>query len=247
MKAPITDLIDFSKPLLFLKRIGDIMAKIFPKIDAHEELLAMMFQWNQSTEEVPCLFSMYLFEIMTDFHLPIELINKHAEEFLQVFTSSLVKDNLKIKVAALKATSCFLSSLEEEETVKKCSPVMDNLLEVVVSALKNDEEQGRLALDSLTELANFHPDAWSKHTQKLMIVVSQIMQTKSFEDSTRNSALEIVLTLTDGSAGLVRNLTELNEMLFPAIMGMLAEPPLAEDDEQQEWADHVSKLINLKD
>ena len=49
---------------------------------------------------------------------------------------------MKVKVAALKAITAFLSSISEEEVLMKYASAMDNILDVVISVLQHDEEQG---------------------------------------------------------------------------------------------------------
>jgi Importin repeat len=70
------------------------------------------------------------------------------------------------------------------------------MLGTVVEALKEDEDQGRLALESMIELTNNCPEIWKKTTNQLVNVVSQVISQKSFENGTRSAATEIMLALS---------------------------------------------------
>jgi len=62
--------------------------------------------------------------------------------------------------------------------------------------------------------------------EKLLFVISQIIQNKSFENSTRQSALEIISTLAEDIPTIVRKEQQvLKSYFFPALAHMLAEVP----------------------
>lgn len=84
-------------------------------------------------------FAMYNFEMLSEYHLSQDLIVKHSAEFLQLFTDTLQEEHIQIKVAALKAISCFLSSIDDEEVVLKYKSMMDGLLQVVINVIQENE------------------------------------------------------------------------------------------------------------
>jgi hypothetical protein len=49
-----------------------------------------------------------------------------------------------------------------------------------------------------------HGEIWADTLPKLIFVVSQIMKNRDFEDATRQSALELVNTLAENLATLLR-------------------------------------------
>jgi len=92
---------------------------------------------------------------------------------------------VKVKVSALKAITAFLSSIEDEEVLMKYASAMDNILDVVISVLQHDEEQGQASLESIIELTQVHGEIWEKSCGKLLFVMSEIMKASNFEAATR--------------------------------------------------------------
>jgi hypothetical protein len=43
------------------------------------------------------------------------------------------------------------------------APILPALLGTMVEALKADEDQGRVALESMAELTGTHPEIWKDH------------------------------------------------------------------------------------
>ncbi len=59
---------------------------------------------------------------------------------------------MTVKVAALKAITSFLGSIDDEAAVLKYQPMMDWILEIVIEVLRTDEDKGKASLESLIEL-----------------------------------------------------------------------------------------------
>jgi hypothetical protein len=76
---------------------------------------------------------------------------------------------MNVRVASLKAVTAFLSGIEDQEVVLGFSPILDVVLTTVVEALQKDEDQGRVALESLEQLTSAHPEVWKNPTQLLNV------------------------------------------------------------------------------
>ena len=61
-----------------------------------------------------------------------------------------------MKVAALKAITSFLTSIDDEEVVLKYKGMMGGLLDVVIAVMQQDEQQGQASLESMIELTQLH-------------------------------------------------------------------------------------------
>ena len=77
---------------------------------------------------------------------------------------------------------------------------------------------------------------------KLIYVVSQVMRNREFENATRQSALEIISTLAEGMAAMLRKSgDDLKEHFFPALAFMMTEI-LHEDDLEAWYAEEDTEL-----
>jgi len=128
---------------------------------------------------------MYNFEILSEYHLSQEHIVEHSSQFLELFSNTLQEDDIHVKVAALKAITSFLSSIDDEAVVLKYKGMMEGLLQVVIAVMQQDETQGQASLESMIELTAVHGDIWADSISKLIFVVSEVIKNRDFEDSTR--------------------------------------------------------------
>jgi hypothetical protein len=60
---------------------------------------------------------MYVFEVLSDCHLTPEQLNKHKDSFMTIFSKSLTDREINVRVAALKATTAFLTSIDDQDIV----------------------------------------------------------------------------------------------------------------------------------
>jgi len=59
-----------------------------------------------------------------------------------MFQQSMQDNNQQVKVAALKALTAFLTSIDDDEIVMRFEGIMSDLLDIVISVLKADETKG---------------------------------------------------------------------------------------------------------
>jgi hypothetical protein len=139
---------------------------------------------------------MYAFEVIAEVSLSSEELAAAKDDFMGIFKKALEDSEVSVKVAALKAITAFVSSIDDQEIVLGFQTMMEPLLDTVVLALNADEEQGRLALESMVELTMAHAEIWKSSVAKLLFVSSEVAKNKDFEEATRRSAVEIVLSLS---------------------------------------------------
>lgn len=172
MKTAIMSTMDFSQNITLLKRKGDIISKIFAKQNRSEELLKHLVDWASNESSNGRQFAMYLFEVVSDCHLSSDQLTAFKESFMAIFTKSLTDKEVAVRVAALKATISFLTSIEDTDIVMGFQVIIPQILNTVVESLKENEEQGRQALESMQDLTSACPEIWKQATPQLVNVIS---------------------------------------------------------------------------
>lgn len=107
---------------------------------------------------------MYLFEVLSDCHLTPEQLTSYKDSFMSIFAKSFTDREVSVRVSALKATTSFLTSIDDSDIVLSYIGIIPQILNTVVEALKENEEQGRQALESMIELTNIYPEIWKNST-----------------------------------------------------------------------------------
>lgn len=111
---------------------------------------------------------------------------------------------------------------------------MSSLLDIVVEVIKDDEEQGKESLESLIELTNLFGEIWSACGPHLIFVSSEIMKNKDFEDSTRESALELIASVAEAHPKLLKdNQEHMKAQFFPSLGVMMTK--LQDEDDLEAW------------
>lgn len=239
LKAAIEGSLDFeAQPMVLLKHKGSVLSKIYAKLNKKDVFVQYLVTLC-SNESAKCRqFAMYAFEILSEMHLSSEELSGAKGQFMQIFERALQDSEIAVRVAALKAISAFVSGIDDSSVAIEFAPVLALLLNVIVEALHQDEDQGRQALESLCELTSAHPECWKTETSKLLNVTSQVAQQKTFEDGTRSAAIEVVLALSEKMAAPIRKAPETKSVLYPTLVQMLMEVTSDDAEWQQEAEDY---------
>jgi hypothetical protein len=138
MKRAVMGTMDFSQNISLLKRKGDIISKIFTKQKKSEDLLKLLVEWAQVENTNGRQFAMYIFEVLADCHLAPEQMAAYKDSFMTIFSKSLTDREVTVRVAALKATISFLTSIDDSDVVVQFSGIVPLILSTVVEALKEN-------------------------------------------------------------------------------------------------------------
>ena len=180
LKASVEASFDFeNQPLHLLKRKGDVLSKLYSKLNKKQELLQWLTSQCSNESAKVRQFAMYVLETLSEVELSSEELSGAKDQFTAIFSQALQDSEVQVRVAALQAVSAFLSGIDDTAIALSFAQILPTLVDVIVDALRNDEDQGRKALESLCELTSAHPEVWKteSYLSKLLNVVSEITQT----------------------------------------------------------------------
>ena len=183
---------------------------------------------------------MYGFEIMSELHLTSEQMTANKRDFSTIFVKALNDDSIHVQTAALKAITAFLSGIDDQDVVMEFEPILPLLIQTVQRALEDDEDNGRQALDSLSELTGAHPEVWKNRTDTLLETVITVVNLKKFEAGTRSAAIEVVLSLSEEMPAALRK-SALTNQFFAELTLMLTEV----EEDQVEWSSSIESKDNF--
>ena len=90
LKTAIEGSLDFeNNPMLLLKRKGDVLSKIYTKLEKKDVFVQYLVQLCGSESTKCRQFAMYVFEILSEMHLSSEELSGAKGQFMQIFESAL--------------------------------------------------------------------------------------------------------------------------------------------------------------
>ncbi len=145
---------------------------------------------------------------------------------------------------AVKTTTTFLASIGDSPLLMKMDSVLSNLITTMIEALNYKEEEGRTALEALTNLTEMQPNIWNKYMSDIVVVCSQIIEATKFKEETRAEAIELVLAIADNKKAEIRKLAEIKNLFFPGLLKMMTEVDHKDDlvAWTQDEEDEMSKI-----
>ena len=241
LEENIFNILDFERSNLVLHGQGGVIVRVFGKLNAVKTLLDKIIEFSQNENTATRELAMYMLEILVDVHIPTELAKENIHHFKAIFKQGLEDKELKVRVASLKATSSFITSLDETDVALQLADLVSTILTTVIEALKVDEDAGRSTLESMIDMAEFHQEIFKDYGTVLVDVISQIMLNKDFEDGTRSNAKEILLSLADKAPAMVRKIENVKTQFYPALFEMITEVPFADD--LKAWAEENEEEV----
>ena len=144
LKSAIEGSLDFEgQPMVLLKRKGDVLSKIYSKLEKKDVFVQYLVTLCASESTKCRQFAMYVFEILSEMHLSSEELTGAKVKFMEIFNHALQDSEIMVRVAALKAISAFISGIDDSTIALEFAPILPSLLNVVIEALQTDEDQGR--------------------------------------------------------------------------------------------------------
>ncbi|KAG0331637.1 hypothetical protein BG000_010719 [Podila horticola] len=168
------------------------------------------------------------FRIFTS--VPHLVSGQHWEELSIVFNNSLKDKEPLVRLGTMKAVISIM--LDSGIAVRNAmGTLLPQLLEVISGFVATGEEDHLVeGLMALIELAEHSPRLFRNLVPSVLAFMIEIVKKKEFDDRTRQSALELLLTLAECAPGLVRKVPDYASAIVPVAMEMMTE---LEDD--KEW------------
>lgn len=124
MKQSVLSTMDFTQRLPLLRKKGDILSKLFTKQKRSEDLLKLLVEWSAVESATGRQFAMYMFEVLADCHLEPEQMAAYKDSFMTIFAKSLTDSEVAVRVAGLKATISFLTSIDDSDIVMQYASIV---------------------------------------------------------------------------------------------------------------------------
>ena len=223
LKEIIFKFISFDKEPMFLERVADLIAKLYSKT-ALNEIFSFIVGWMSNENPAARRFGIYMIEVLCDIGaIKEDMVEKSVNEFLGIFSKGLQDGDIQVKISSLKATTQFITTLENNILVLKFSSLTQLIIETLVYALKNDLEKGKSALQSINNLSDFHPKLFKEKLELLIEVCCQILQEKSFDEGVKEPTLQIILTVASKTPAFMRKSDNFNKTFLPLLFSMMLD------------------------
>ena len=234
--------IDFNKNWKSLQRIADALAPTYQIISLQNGLIEIMNWFNDQNNPKSRKFAIYIIEVLCDLSAITEKVldSNAIENFKVIFTKGLNDNDIDVKVSSLNSATQFLSEIEDENVINNFSILTDKMLQTLVDALKyenekkNDSNQsGKTALETMNNIIERHPKFWKEKTDLIIDIVCQISRGKLFENSIRESALELIFSLAKNNPGTIKKSNNFKNIFLPLLFELLYE--IDNKDNIEKW------------
>lgn len=137
-----------------------------------------------------------------------------------------------IQVACAKATGACIVSLEDDNSRNKFRAALEPIINVLGNTLsRGDEADAVSIMDHLVTIAQVQPIFFKGFIDNIVTAMLTIVASLNLEFSTRSTALELMVTLTETAPALARRCPGLVQGVVPLAMSLMLEY----DQTEQTW------------
>lgn len=217
-----------------LKRIAEILVQLFRTVStetSNDEFFTLISRFAASTTKNVKLFMLYTLETFAEFTFNEQLLVNHANTFVGYFDKYLRDADADVKLDAASSFVTFLSFLENEEHIAGYKSAFPMLIEILIEAVKSDEERGLKMINSLDMLIKSHPRFVKDSLDKLLDVFTEMAAEKCLAASLRIAAMLTIISIATKNAATVKKSKVFCDKTLQTFLNILTEQP----DDVVEW------------
>eukprot|EP00126_Sphaerothecum_destruens_P008686 Sdes_comp20310_c0_seq4m13948 len=207
------------------------------------ELLPFMFESFNSEHVVNKESSLLLFTGLVGF-MANSLLPYLSVIEQMIFAALLDVQNLSVRIQGVKASGSLLAALDDAKSLSRLANQIPLILQVSQQCVAaREEDSARTVFEVLVDLAENRPKLFKKYFENLSASLIPIVENVDFDDSTRQLALEILVTLCEKIPAFIRKTPGFCAAVLPALIRMMID---IEDDpdwstsQQLEDEDHFT-------
>jgi len=189
------------------------------------QLMAALFECSRSPSAELRESALRIFTAV-----PGLISDQHNDALKGVFSASLSDpESQNVRIAALKAVVSYILQADPASQ-KALGSLMPHMLEVLTPlAATPDEDALTDSIMTLIELAENCPRLFRSALPNVVTFMINIAKEKKFEDALRQTALELLMTLTEAAPGMVRKVSDFTNQVIPVALEMMTD---MEDEEK---------------
>ncbi|KAG0205651.1 hypothetical protein BGX28_002767 [Mortierella sp. GBA30] len=179
--------------------------------------------------------------------VPSLISDQPVDHLNTMFEKNLQDENILTRLATTKAAIAFI--LDADHPIRNALASLIPLMLDCLNALLSTKNEHALVdgLVTMIELAERSPRLFRHVTVTILPFMLGIVKNKDLEDATRQSALELLLTLAECAPNLIRKVPDFTSAIVPVLMEMMTELEDADEwysaddlDEEDQDENYVS-------
>ena len=186
------------------KQIAEAAIRIYEGLYENEE------KWEEFLKYVINIFNLDLTEnnfdnielglfILSDiFSFAYDELKEGIPMFLNKFKIYFSSNSLTLKANTVDCVSELLSSVSSKKEMKQFKDIIFSVLETTKLSLEQkDEDNIKICLDSLEDLATRVPEILRKNFENIYILMGKIIEEKDFDEKIREIGFDIIISILE--------------------------------------------------
>ncbi|KAE9039847.1 Importin-5 [Phytophthora rubi] len=221
-----------SEPVAHIRRkLGHLIAELAAISEKYEQAWPELLNAVSAlTTHADALLRVTAFDLLAKLAEYVgDLLAPHKESFLTLFTNALNDASGEVQIAALKAASAFLLTLEDKQELSAFAIIVAPMLRIIQALVSSgDEVAFREVLSALVQIAEVHPKFFRNSLDDVARAMIFVCSNQELDSETRELALEFLISICENAGGMVRKSQFIVSNVVPLVIQLMCE---VEEDE----------------
>ena len=206
------------------KKISDAIINVFISLKENEEkwdeLLKFIINnfYLEFNENNIDKFELSLYLLSNIYSEAYEELKEGIPIFLKCFNVYFQSNNISLKAKTVECINELLCSCIEKKEIKQFKEFIFYILQTTLFCLDNkDNENLKICLESLNDLANSQPKILRKNFNDIFILMGKIIENKEIDDYLREISFEILISIIEQIPNCIKKDTDKIKQLISGI------------------------------
>ena len=221
------------------KKISNAIINVFISLKENEEkwdeflkfiINNFYLEFNESNIDK---FELSLYLLSNIYSEAYEELKEGIPIFLKCFNVYFQSNNISLKAKTVECINELLCSSLEKKEVKQFKEFIFYILQTTLFCLENkDNENLKICLESLNDLANSEPKILRKNFNDIFILMGKIIENKQIDDYLREISFEILISIIEQ---IPKCINKDNEKIKQLISGIFKYSMEIDNSIDEDW------------
>lgn len=222
-----------TRPKLLVS-VAELITLIFFYKGEYVEFFNFLDQYKNSSEQSIMLFVLACVDEITPRLFDDELLAGNSSRYEDLFGIYLQSQHAEVKIAAACAFMQFISFINEKSLIVKYKQPFGTVIDIMIEAIKSDEDSGTKILQSMAELTTKHPAFVKDYLERILDIYTEIVAADGLSSTLRSSALDNIVELASAQTAPIKKSKSFAQKTLGILLSTLMN---CQEDDLSEWFD----------
>jgi importin-5 len=225
-----------------LHRIAEIVSLVFHLKGEYVQFFDYLDNFKTSNEKNIIMFVIDCLDEIAPHSFSDELLEANSKRFEEFFSLYMQNNDIEISTKAACTFISFITFITDSKLIVKYKQPFKLVIDIMVQAIKSDENAGVEILQQMNELSSKHPSFLKDFADKILDIYTEIVAADVLANSLRSSALDNIVEFAAAQTAVIKKSKVFSDKTLGVMLKSLMD---SQDDDLTEWYESADDVVEL--